>query len=444
MKPILRLLSRHKFLATLLLLFVLELAALPVVYWRYAIRDFPAHSFVDDFIVARLALGGLIKPPITKGAPQNYVGNIATNPTNWGKIFPADTLLGWRPAPNLIVRHAFEALYYITNAQGFAVTKRLDETYAVPKGDDVFRIIVLGGSTVMGGGVRDSRQSFPARMSDHLSTAPFLAGKTVEVINAGVVGYDLNQAYLYLLTELIEYDPDLVVLYFGLAEPKFNALFNRSPGASRPFRSFEAEQLNTRLNSTFSMAGNVFNFAGNFLVGIGELWSQSGLGHIIRSAAHKVGVNLVFGAASGPGKSPDEIRYNPRASKHLASMLRAFADLAENRKFRFSMFYQPTALTSDKPYSDFERGYIADVLARDPSRTQYQKMEVKFRKSAVQAMEEIEQNFSADRLICAADVSDVFAATKETVYIDLGHLNEVGEDILARRLTKELKACWPS
>lgn len=49
--------------------------------------------------------------------------------------------------------------------------------------------------------------------------------------------------------------------------------------------------------------------------------------------------------------------------------------------------------------------------------------------------------FAGNNSVCIADVSDVFADEKETMYVTTGHLNETGETIVARRLVRELRSC---
>ncbi|MCZ7583052.1 MAG: GDSL-type esterase/lipase family protein [Deltaproteobacteria bacterium] len=73
---------------------------------------------------------------------------------------------------------------------------------------DVFRIVALGDSCVYGVGVR-SQEAWPARLQTMLSDAPL----TVEVLNAGVPGYELGQLAWYLQRDLLAYHPDLVIVY---------------------------------------------------------------------------------------------------------------------------------------------------------------------------------------------------------------------------------------
>jgi hypothetical protein len=101
---------------------------------------------------------------------------------------------------------------------------------------------------------------------------------------------------------------------------------------------------------------------------------------------------------------------------------------------------QPHGLNSPKPFSEFEKNYIADVTKSEIGHANKQLAE-DFYAALQPAIAAMGRSSSDDTLVCIADVSDVFKETEETVYIDSGHLNEAGETIVARRVAAELKKC---
>jgi lysophospholipase L1-like esterase len=68
------------------------------------------------------------------------------------------------------------------------------------------RIIVVGGSTAFGTGLQNDDETFEQRL-EHLLNA--------EVINAAVIGHGSGQELVYLLTELVDLQPDLVITLNG-------------------------------------------------------------------------------------------------------------------------------------------------------------------------------------------------------------------------------------
>ena len=93
-----------------------------------------------------------------------------------------------------------------------------DKEYLIPKPPVAYRILVLGDSVAFGDGIR-AEDTFVKKLEESLNPNP--AGKTVEVLNAGVRGYNTFQE-LGLLREMgLKYEPDLVLVAYVLndAEP---------------------------------------------------------------------------------------------------------------------------------------------------------------------------------------------------------------------------------
>jgi lysophospholipase L1-like esterase len=90
----------------------------------------------------------------------------------------------------------------------------------------VFRILCLGDSITMGLEV-DDQYTYPSQLQALLSRK--LNGRPqVEVINAGVWGYSSRQGLAYLDRRLLQYQPDLVILEFGINDSR-RALLSRFP-----------------------------------------------------------------------------------------------------------------------------------------------------------------------------------------------------------------------
>jgi len=130
--------------------------------------------------------------------PGNYdTGSMVRRHPTLGHFHPANTST-WVKTPQFTVRLDF-------NSMGLR-----DPRPSVAKTPGVFRILALGDSYVEGAQVQGN-QTVSARMEAMLSQK---LGRPVEVINGGVFGYGSAQEYL-LLDELgLQYQPDLVVLFF--------------------------------------------------------------------------------------------------------------------------------------------------------------------------------------------------------------------------------------
>lgn len=77
-----------------------------------------------------------------------------------------------------------------------------------------FRILGIGDSFTFGQGVRE-QDTFLRRLDRSLNASPKVV-RPVEVLNAGVLGYNTRDEVLYLEHQWVEYEPDLVLIAFYL------------------------------------------------------------------------------------------------------------------------------------------------------------------------------------------------------------------------------------
>ena len=89
------------------------------------------------------------------------------------------------------------------------------------KPDSLFRIVCIGGSTTYTEFVNDNAQTYPALLQEILRTEYNLPN--VEVINAGVPGYNSWESLINLEFRVLDLNPDLVIVYHGTNDvhPRF-------------------------------------------------------------------------------------------------------------------------------------------------------------------------------------------------------------------------------
>lgn len=105
-----------------------------------------------------------------------------------------------------LVRNSQYYRWVHINGQGFRGARDVG-----PKAPGVLRMFVVGESTTFDQSVSADSLTWPARLEHWLRrTAPSCS---VEVINAGVPGYRLQDNLIRLHTELVHYKPDVIVLY---------------------------------------------------------------------------------------------------------------------------------------------------------------------------------------------------------------------------------------
>ena len=109
----------------------------------------------------------------------------------------------------------------IINGHGF----RGDEV-PVEKRAGMFRILVLGDSVAFGQGVREE-DTFSKQLEGLLNEDP--SGPTVEVLNAGVRGYNTFQELLLLKEGGLAFDPDLVLVAYVKSCTSYQRTQKRQP-----------------------------------------------------------------------------------------------------------------------------------------------------------------------------------------------------------------------
>jgi lysophospholipase L1-like esterase len=159
-------------------------------------------------------------------------------PYYWSSFHTHDGIaLGTRSGPLKLALHPFVSYSNLPNqkTQHFSINNlgfrggdiRKDEK---PKK----RIMVVGGSTAFGTGLQNDDETFEHHL-EHLLNA--------EVINAAVVGHASGQELVYLLMELVDLQPDVVITLDGWNDYDLHPLTSKFLG-SNGFGQIE-EQLKT-------------------------------------------------------------------------------------------------------------------------------------------------------------------------------------------------------
>lgn len=152
------------------------------------------------------------------------IGELATRLAGFRALeqYQPEADLGWLPVPGQHTVTSVARLAVATNAEGFR-----DDPLAVPKPARTVRIIALGASTTYGWGVR-LEDTYHQVLERRLNQAAAASGDSTryEIINAGVVGYNLHQVAGLLDRVIASHHPDgaLVAYTFNDAWNRWGAL----------------------------------------------------------------------------------------------------------------------------------------------------------------------------------------------------------------------------
>jgi lysophospholipase L1-like esterase len=111
--------------------------------------------------------------------------------------------------------HPYLAYYPTSNYQkGLTSHNSLgyrNDEFPLEKPDGVYRIVALGGSSTYDVSIKDNQQTFTAQLEKQLKEE--YGYQNVQVINAGVPGYNSWEILGNLEFRVLDLDPDIVIIY---------------------------------------------------------------------------------------------------------------------------------------------------------------------------------------------------------------------------------------
>jgi hypothetical protein len=410
----------------LVLLVFLEAVCLGIVYFYDSLTGKTNAAFARNHLLTHL----FAPAPVGPVPGKRFLGHLRDD-DRWQELLVPDGLLGWRLGSDISVyyspsRQAGEYLY-LTDENGFSADVD-DPPVARSKPAGVYRVIVLGGSTVMGDGAPRPSQNLVGMLGRAVREQRITAadGRQVEFINAGVDGYNSAQEYLYFVSRLARLEPDLVVVYDGWND---SYVWTDSSIMERmsPFRTKTHEEGTRRIEASYSVSGSLLQALVNLKSTLTE-------GHF-RLAMMELPWRLLQKPKEDEDADDRSESYDPRLIDFYRENHRALVALADDR-LAVAVFLQPLAGTDDRALSEEEKAswwypeFEWEMGNRLP-----------FYRDARRVLAQLREKSRDNRQVCIADVSDSLRSVTETVYADTGHLFPNGNRIVASRMLDELGSC---
>lgn len=257
------------------------------------------------------------------------------------------------------------------------------------KPENTYRIFMVGGSTIFGVGSTSDNTTIPGYLQKKFDELNL--DFKVEVINAGIGGADSASESYYIKTKLINFDPDLFIIYDGWNDAINDVKFveyediekdvENEDGQLKPFKFANFPFYRTPFvvyDILFWRPDPVaYNIVNPDLIPIKtELWQKRWQENCETNNKHKIKTVIAVQSILGTGNkplSPDELFMVPKLEEHKTPIM------------------------------------IIDALAQTlPDLDAY-----------------------CDK---TADFRDIFDDVEEPVYFDLGHPTDFGNEIVAQRL----------
>lgn len=388
---------------------------------------------INKIHYTRIIFSSFIKKRFYSHIPKDikYIGSLENSSVE-KKYFIPSSIYGWRLGRSLAASQTPYRIYSpairITNSQGFSSSGDMSFFYKKNKPKNTFRVIFLGGSTVEGSGAESIKNNLPAKFKENINSFLKSKDKNVEVINAGVGGYRSSQELLYFITELKEYEPDLVIFYNGWNDFNFTKQSFNNNGNEFITETHKKNQIilsnSYGLFKSYKRAIYIsLNYIVEFLKGTGFAELLTSLSKFLPKTNNSSIVN---------NKNFSESEINFAAKKHILNMRNA-ASISENLNIKFAFFLQPImGIDNREP-----QGAIEEELSKGDfsSRVAY-----------YDTVRKLTNEFKTQRekkgIACIRDISiDPFNGYKKRVYEDNGHLLGAGNNLVSKRIISELNSC---
>ncbi|GAB6052317.1 hypothetical protein JCM17960_11370 [Magnetospira thiophila] len=270
--------------------------------------------------------------------------------------------------------------------------------------------------------------NLPSKLVEQLSQiSPPQGYDHFEVVNAGCGGYASAQEYLYLVSDLVRYSPDLVIVYDGwndlnrLGAPRNGLLDPRTLSLGKHV------EYSDQLNALYSVEGSLRQF----LMALTDESYRFLRGFVSLYMLEKLTLSLLH------QPQPDQVQEHGLTMNEVLDSYRTNLEriLFTGKQYGFTvaLFLQPILGVDGKEPSGQEVVFF--------NRNQ---KGIETRRTFFDGAREIFSNLDrkwTDSDSCIQDISGIFAGRKNPLYADSGHLKAAGNEIVSAAIVARLSDC---
>lgn len=392
---------------------------------------------------------------ISKKNKSIYLGKITTEPyisciKKARDFFRPNAFFGYQLAKNvsaLIKCHPdLEFDFFATDENGVIKNSASDLQSSLTRakraklsGQPI--VLIFGGSTVMGEGARLPKYSIPSQVQS-LVKERFKA--EICCINFGVSGYSSIDSANVLNQDLIqEYEPDLIIFYDGwncclhygiksLISSSDALRSNMDSNSSQGIYSLMVDNyLKNSFNLTFLLKVISRLFFLNTFSFFGSLFKRNFFNDLLLRIPIWIGPRYFYGVIRKYQPSSEEFKKQlavDSCSRYI-TVHQGVKNLCDSNGVKFVTCLQPLIFFGCKPLTASEKEAVID----------YEHFAPNFFYSALQ------KNYFSNTPN-TYDLTGVFDSVEEEVYIDSGHINALGNSLVAEKLVNilqvELLECY--
>lgn len=300
----------------------------------------------------------------------------------WNLLCRPTPFVGYAPAPGAQQDGQFNAAQL-----------RDAREVALPKPADVYRIFITGGSFAYGFGAPGNAATIAAFLERELNHDSPWPGKRVEVWNAAVCAWTSTHERLWIETHLLSLQPDMIIEINGVNDAHWG------------YDGF-----------------NVFNV---------RTYEEGMYLNVMQSAMRMAGVPPF-------SDNPPVRRASPldpaEVARNYMQNTAQTAALLQSRHVEYVLALQPFMSPELKPLTKEERAWIE---TQEPQKFPYIDRCVKGIKAMLARSGDVLSPPPGSLRV--VELQDVFAKRHDAIYLDMYHVGDKGNQLMAVRLAKELR-----
>jgi hypothetical protein len=260
------------------------------------------------------------------------------------------------------------------------------EEISKEKPENTYRIIMVGGSTTFGSGSTSDKTTIPGFLQKIFDETELK--QKVEVINAGLPGATSKEESKYITNYLLEFEPDFLIIYDGWNDARYvsKALLDKD-------QVEEEEPLLFKLQ------------------------------YIPEYRTPFVIYRVFIAPIQGLEAEPIGEEFDPKVVKVWKERWENICKISKEKNISTMIVVQPIVGTGNKELSTDESKYAPHSGW------------IKYR-TTVKILNSMGNSISELEPICdkTSDLRNVFDEIKEPVFYDHGHVNDLGNEIVAKKI----------
>ena len=286
---------------------------------------------------------------------------------------------------------------FTINAQGFRGRDWTKDTQSA------HRIIVLGHSTVFGHGASGDDKIFVSALERLLNDSAQFMEAPVEVLNAGVLGYGSTEELVLLVTHLLDYHPDLIIIMDGWMD-----LCLRELGAQG--RQYHATP--------------VFGIFDTILSRDGQRWAN-----LMRLSAFYRMLERQLAERRQKGKRPPS--FGCSSSNHGPYLARYRKNI--ERMIRIAKTFGCETILASQPELFHRKGIIPQAERKLRQKWERKEGYLDFVQSQLPTVITAAKEVALAEGVPFVDATKAFDSSEGVAFVDFAHQSDHGNELLARQ-----------